>query len=382
MEVLMTKPDAISGFLINHLWQSTIFGILALAAILILRRAPARVRYVLWIAISLKFLIPSAALVSAASFLGLNLSSFFIDIAWASGDPISFLTRQSGFFYLTEALTGSELHLQTMTLWVLLGIWFAGSVVLFSIWIRRQFSFWQVLNKASVIDDGREAFILSQNIQRMGIRRNVGLMSSSEVSEVGVWGMFKPVILLPKEISGQLSDSELEAIFLHELIHVARWDNLVSNIQMAICCLFWFHPLVWLVDRMLISERERVYDDRVLQLGSASRTYVSSLVKVLRFGLGVRMAGASCAGGANLKRRIDDIVAGQANLRVSWGQKLLLGGMLLALFSFTIAAVKIDDCELDMLKRKLAVSNGACPNSAKAPVSAAPIRKTTECPSS
>ena len=36
------------------------------------------------------------------------------------------------------------------------------------------------------------------------------------------------------------------------------------------------------------------------------------------------MAGASCAGGANLKRRIEDIVAGQANLRVSWKQKLLL----------------------------------------------------------
>ena len=34
MELLMMKPDAISGFLINHLWQSTIFGILALAAIL------------------------------------------------------------------------------------------------------------------------------------------------------------------------------------------------------------------------------------------------------------------------------------------------------------------------------------------------------------
>jgi beta-lactamase regulating signal transducer with metallopeptidase domain len=284
---------------------------------------------------------------------------------------------------LTDALTGTELHPQSMTFLFLIGIWFIGSIVLFSIWIRRQFAFWQILKSATVIDDGREASILSQNVQRMGIRRNVGLMSSSEITEVGVWGMFKPVILLPKEIAGHLSDSELEAIFLHELIHVARWDNLVSNIQMAICCLFWFHPLVWLVDRMLLSERERVCDDRVLQLGSASRTYVSSLVKVLRFGLGARIVGASCAGGSNLKQRIDDIVAGQANLHVSWQQKLLLGGMLLGLFSFTIAAVKVDECELDMLKRKLAVSHGACPESAKAPVSVAPLRKSsTPCPSS
>ncbi len=382
MELLMMKPDAISGFLINHLWQSTIFGILALAAILILRRAPARVRYVLWIAISIKFLIPSAALVSLASWLGLNLSSFFMTIAWASGDPISFLTHQNGFFYLTDALVGNELHVQAITFWTLIGIWLAGSAILFTVWIRRQFSFWQVLNKSTTINEGRESLILAETIQRMGIRRNVGLMSSSEVSEVGVWGMFKPVILLPKEISGQLSDSELEAIFLHELIHVSRWDNLVSNVQMIICCLFWFHPLVWLVDRMLLSERERVCDDRVLQLGSASRTYASSLVKVLKFGLGVRMAGASCAGGSNLKRRIEDIVAGQANLRVSWKQKLLLGSMLLGLFSFTIAAVKIDECEMDMLKKKLSVSRGACPNSAKAPVPVQPIRKIpAECSS-
>jgi beta-lactamase regulating signal transducer with metallopeptidase domain len=368
MEVLMTKSDAISGFLINHLWQSTIFGLIALAAILILRRAPARVRYVLWIAISLKFLVPSAVLVSLASLLGLNLSSFFMTIAWASGDPISFLTRQNGLFYLTDAFSGSELHVHAMTFWTLIAIWLTGSAVLFIVWLRRQFSFIQILKRAAGINEGRESSILSENLQRMGIRKNVSLMSSSEVSEVGVWGMFRPVILLPKEISGQLSDSELEAIFLHELIHVARWDNLVSNVQMVICCLFWFHPIVWLVDRMLLSERERVCDDRVLQLGSASKTYASSLVKVLRFGLGVRIAGASCAGGSNLKRRIEDIVAGQANPRVSWSQKVLLGSMLLALFSFTIAAVKVDECEMDMLKKKLTVTKDACPNTAKVPV--------------
>ncbi|HSE41975.1 MAG TPA: M56 family metallopeptidase, partial [Acidobacteriota bacterium] len=188
MEVLMTNPDAISGFLINHLWQSTIFGILALAAILILRRAPARVRYVLWIAISLKFLIPSSAIVSIISFLGLNLSSFFMTIAWASGDPISFLTRQNGFFYVTDTLAGRQLHVQTFTFWLLLTMWVAGSAILFAIWLRRQYLFWQILNRAKQIHEGRESMILAQTVQRMSIRKNVNLMSSAEVSEVGVWG--------------------------------------------------------------------------------------------------------------------------------------------------------------------------------------------------
>jgi beta-lactamase regulating signal transducer with metallopeptidase domain len=262
-------------------------------------------------------------------------------------------------------------------------LWLAGSGILFAIWLRRQFQFWQVLNRANQIQEGRESTILAQTVERMGIRKKVYLMASAEVSEVGVWGMFKPVILLPQEIAGQLSDSELEAIFLHELIHVARWDNLVSNIQMTICCLFWFHPLVWIVDRMLLAERERACDDRVLQLGSASRTYAASLVKVLRFGLGIRIAGASCAGGSNLKRRIDHIVTGQANIRISWAQRFLFIAILIGLFSFTIAAVKVDDCEMDMLKKKLSVSHSACPNTAKVPIAVEPVKNSSsQCSSS
>lgn len=359
-EVLVSYPDAFGGFMIDHLWQTTLFGLLALSAVLLLRRAPARVRYVLWIAASLKFLIPSAALVWFTYYLGINLSSFFMTMAWATGDPIAFLTRQNGFFYVTETL-----HVHNTAFWILLSIWISGSAVLFTVWIRRQSAFWRKLKDAKILVEGREVMLLSQTQKRMGIRRNVRLMSSSSVSEVGVWGMFRPVIILPIQIAGHLSDSELEAIFLHELIHVARWDNLISNVQMAICCLFWFHPLVWLVDRMLLSERERVCDDRVLQLGSASRTYASSLVKVLRFGLGMRIAGTSCAGGSNLKQRIENIVGGQNNQRVSTVQRLLFAAVLFMLFSFTIAAVKIDRCEMDLLKRKMSLSHSVCPKTDK-----------------
>jgi bla regulator protein BlaR1 len=361
-EETVSYSDPFFGFMIDHLWQTTLFGVLALTAILVLKRAPARVRYILWIAASLKFLIPSAALVWLAYQIGINLPSFFMNMAWATGDPIKFLTTQNDFFYVTQTMSGSELHVHKTTFWVLLSIWISGSAVLFSVWIHRQIAFRKKLKDANILQRGREIDLLSKIQERMRIRRKVQLLVSSNVSEVGVWGMFHPMIVLPLEITEHLSDSELEAIFLHELIHVARCDNLVSNVQMTICCLFWFHPLVWLLDRMLLSERERVCDDRVLQLGSASKTYASSLVKVLRFGLGMRIAGASCAGGSNLKQRIENIVAGQSNQRVSIVQRVLLATVLLVLFSFTIAAVKVDQCELDMLKKKIALTHSSCPD--------------------
>jgi hypothetical protein len=42
----------------NHLWQATLFFAIAFAVSLLLRRGSARGRYVLWLAVSLKFALP------------------------------------------------------------------------------------------------------------------------------------------------------------------------------------------------------------------------------------------------------------------------------------------------------------------------------------
>jgi hypothetical protein len=53
--------------ILNHLWQSSLFAILAGLLTLALRRNPARTRYWLWLAASVKFLIPFSLLVDAGS---------------------------------------------------------------------------------------------------------------------------------------------------------------------------------------------------------------------------------------------------------------------------------------------------------------------------
>jgi hypothetical protein len=50
--------------LVNHLWQSTLFVAMVWLAALALRRNGARVRYWLWVAGSVKFLVPCSVLVS------------------------------------------------------------------------------------------------------------------------------------------------------------------------------------------------------------------------------------------------------------------------------------------------------------------------------
>jgi hypothetical protein len=105
----------------------------------------------------------------------------------------------------------------------------------------------------------------------------------------------------------QLSPAEVEAVLAHELVHVARWDNLWSNLQMLVCCIFWFYPVVWLLDRRLSDERERSCDERVIGALRNSQAYASGLIKITSISLGLRVAGVSPMAGANLKRRIENM---------------------------------------------------------------------------
>src|SRR5262245_55328725 len=56
--------------IVNHLWQSTLFALLAALLVLTLRNNAARVRYWVWFVASVKFLVPFSAL----SWLGSQLS--------------------------------------------------------------------------------------------------------------------------------------------------------------------------------------------------------------------------------------------------------------------------------------------------------------------
>src|SRR5436189_6364525 len=53
--------------LANHLWQSTVFAAAAFLLTLALRQNPARVRYAVWLAALVKFLVPFSLLISAGS---------------------------------------------------------------------------------------------------------------------------------------------------------------------------------------------------------------------------------------------------------------------------------------------------------------------------
>ena len=145
--------------------------------------------------------------------------------------------------------------------------------------------------------------------------------------EPGVVGILHPVLLWPEGISQHLDDAHLEAILAHEVCHVQRRDNLTSTIHMLVEALFWFHPLVWWLEKRLIDERERACDEAVLQLGKQPQIYAESILKVCEFCIESPLTCVSGITGADLKKRIVQIMTEPIVRKLDISKKLLLGAV-------------------------------------------------------
>ena len=119
---------------LNHLWQSTLFAAVAGLLTLLLRRNRARTRYWLWLAASVKFLIPFSLLVDAGSHLGL--------LAWTPSARTSAPTALSSAVEqvfdapaLAIAAPAAAQHAPSQLPALLFAAWLCGvTMVLFAWW--------------------------------------------------------------------------------------------------------------------------------------------------------------------------------------------------------------------------------------------------------
>jgi Flp pilus assembly protein TadD len=100
----------------------------------------------------------------------------------------------------------------------------------------------------------------------------------------------------------------LQAVIAHELAHIARHDALSGAIAHVIVSVFWFHPLVWWMERRLLAERETACDERVLAHGTDPADYVSAILKVCGMPF-AGTAGYAGATGSDLKDRMEQIMS-------------------------------------------------------------------------
>lgn len=313
-------PALWTAALVNHLWQSTAFALVVWLLALVLRRNQARTRYRLWVLASTKFLLPFSLLIALGEHLQPHMAASAPQPAFSMvmdgvTEPFSVSTAvpkieaaapTAGLFAAVVPRPASD-HQSWLPV-LLLGIWSCGSLLLLARWAR---IWWKI-------------HVAVRTATPVMLADGVPVLSTGMRLEPGVFGIFRPVLLLPDGIRERLTAAQMDAILAHELCHLRRRDNLTAALQMVAEVAFWFYPVVWWLRNRLMEERERACDEAVLASSREPLVYAEGIVNVCKFYTEAPLKCMSGVTGSDLKKRIVRIMSQQVVHRLDLSRKLLL----------------------------------------------------------
>ena len=155
-------------------------------------------------------------------------------------------------------------------------LWFTG-VMVFSLralggWLMLE----QMRREKTALDRGMR--ILCSNLQRtIGLTRTIEYFQSNLIDSPAVVGWIRPIVLIPMSTISGLSADQLEAVIVHELAHIKRFDGLVNLFQIAAEAVLFYHPAIWWVNRIIRAERENCCDDYAVAVCGSPFEYAKAL---------------------------------------------------------------------------------------------------------
>jgi beta-lactamase regulating signal transducer with metallopeptidase domain len=120
-------------------------------------------------------------------------------------------------------------------------------------------------------------------MRQMRVSRKVLICQTSLIRSPALYGLFRPRLLLPPNISKTLTLDELRFVLLHELAHVKRWDMAVNWLTSFLRSLHWFNPVLWWAFRRISADRELAADALALSRAAdgEKKAYGETLIKIL-----------------------------------------------------------------------------------------------------
>jgi beta-lactamase regulating signal transducer with metallopeptidase domain len=256
MEHLLQAASPVSAAAISALfsaiWEGFVLAVCVLVCLRLLPRLSAASRSVVWMNVFL-LLVLLHMVPPFREHLGIgspmHASPVHLDLRWSI------------------ALAG---------LWAMLSVWRGTQLILSAIRLRR------LANRATPVPPDPAHLALLKSGQG---GRAAELCTSVEVERPGVFGFFRPRILVPPALVERLSALELRQVVLHEMEHLRRgddWTNLRQKIGLAF---FPLNPVLLWVERRLCAERELACDDQVLRSGGARKAYAVCLTRLAEYSI-------------------------------------------------------------------------------------------------
>ena len=281
IETLNDWAEHALGFAWPMLWQSSLLiGVLFALDWLLKRKLRPAVRYTLWLAVLIKLLLPPSLAVPTSAAWWLRPAK----AAPAVPRPAAVIVTYSTMDRLPAPATALPLVVPAP----IPRLTWAAAMFLGAVGVSFGLLSWMLRRWQQVARDARRAAPAPDRLGELlsGRRRPLRLRLTDRPQSPAVCGLFRPVILLPRSLAGQLPPAQLRAVLLHELIHLRRGDVWVNCAQALLQIVYWWHPLLWLANARIRRLREEAVDDAVMvALKDEADTYAPTLLEVAKLAL-------------------------------------------------------------------------------------------------
>lgn len=113
------------------------------------------------------------------------------------------------------------------------------------------------------------------------IARTIEIRQSGRISAPLTYGVFRPVILMPKTADWDDLDT-LNYVLAHEYVHIRRFDAVAKLALTVALCVHWFNPAVWIMYVLANRDIELSCDEAVIrQFGERTKAaYAMALIRM------------------------------------------------------------------------------------------------------
>lgn len=278
---------------------SLIIFLLLILKITIFKKLSKRFNYYIWLIVIIKLLFPFTYFTYTTSSQHIKYKQFTID--------------------------------KSANLDILVIIYFVVVAILLIYRVLRYLKFKTLVSDLSHNIENEQINILYKNLlSELNISKNIEFKYTYEVENPAFFGLFKKYILIPPY---DYKLEELDWILRHELTHYKSKDLYIKYTFMFLKCVYWFNPLLYLLDRIIITDCELHCDETVLENCTleAKKDYAMTIVNSIERNL---MTSNNFTTGLHRKSRFEKRLYNMFNDKGRSGVLIALILCLLSSFSF------------------------------------------------
>jgi beta-lactamase regulating signal transducer with metallopeptidase domain len=289
-------------WMVSMSWQASMFIVVISVIDRSIRRwAWPQLRYTLWLLVLLKLVIPPSWSLSgsAMSFLYPYVEGPIAVIE--QKEPVaSDISRRMHSDMPGESSAEAKTHTPVKTLqetqvdevkpsltWkaYIAGLWLAGVLILILLLLVKMSRLrkWHQQFKENERIPQWFIDLMVETCKRLNLMRLPAIVFSDKAVTPAVYGLFRPVMLLPANYLDDLSKKEAEHVLIHELSHLKRGDLWLHGLCLLLQIVYWFNPLMIWVRREMNHVREICCDLTVANiLREKTNQYRQTLLNTAR----------------------------------------------------------------------------------------------------